>query len=138
VRFTKSIVYVILMQRHQPSDVLSYKDLLEELGQKCEGFSGAALAGVARAAASHALERAVNEFSEQANGSDIANESLSIMDCLVSRDDFNEAVEDVLNSMGNSDYADEDKETSEEIKPEEVDNKGDSVDESGGDPISPE
>lgn len=69
------------------------------------------MAGVARAAASHALERAVNEFSQQ-----IADESseaqstkaAAIIDCLVTRDDFLEAVKDVLESMGDSDFSEDD------------------------------
>ena len=85
---------------------------MEEIARNCEGFSGAALAGVARAAASHALERAVNEFSrfQEVNGSETAGEGSaapSIMDCIVTFDDFDEAVADVSASMGNSDYADE-------------------------------
>lgn len=77
----------------------SYADLLEEIAKKCDGYSGAALAGVARAAASHALERAVSEFSEHANG--------SMMDCLVTKEDFESAVSDVLTSTDNSDHSEE-------------------------------
>ena len=57
------------MQRADDSDaVLSYEDLLTKLAEGCDGFSGAAIAGVARAAASRALERAVAEFSPRAFG----------------------------------------------------------------------
>lgn len=101
------------------SGLLSYSELLEDIAKKCEGFSGAALAGVARAAASHALERAVNDFSEHANGSS-GQPTNSIMDCLVTREDFDCAVEDVLNSMGNSDHSEEKEEdVSNEAKAEE-------------------
>lgn len=87
-------------QRSKETDVLpSYLDLLEDIAEQCKGYSGAALAGVARAAASHALERAVNTFSEHANG--------SMMDCLVTREDFESAVADVLTSMDNSDHSEE-------------------------------
>jgi SpoVK/Ycf46/Vps4 family AAA+-type ATPase len=77
--------------------VSSYSELLEEIAKECDGYSGAALAGVARAAASHALERAVVEFSEYANG--------SMMDCLVTKEDFKSAVADVLTSTDNSDFS---------------------------------
>lgn len=80
--------------------------MLEEIAQKCEGFSGAALAGVARAAASHALQRAVDEFSERVITT--GQSTSSLMDCLVTREDFYAAVEDVLNSMGTSDHSDDD------------------------------
>lgn len=100
---------------------------MNTIAAKCDGFSGAALAGVARAAASHALERAVDEFSRNLNG---AMSAPSIMDCLVTMTDFNEAMDDVLQSMGNSDYA----EDGEEGVDEGVANDGDSAD----DPISPE
>jgi SpoVK/Ycf46/Vps4 family AAA+-type ATPase len=69
--------------------VSSYSELLEEIAKECDGYSGAALAGVARAAASHALE--------SANG--------SMMDCLVTKEDFKNAVADVLTSTENSDYS---------------------------------
>jgi SpoVK/Ycf46/Vps4 family AAA+-type ATPase len=129
-------------QRFQPSDIMSYESLLEELAKDCVGYSGAALAGVARAAASHALERAVNEFSQQVNGGDPTTASstgLSIMDCLVTREDFNEAVADVLSSMGNSDHSDEDSEddTSKEGMPAETDNAKAPFNESPDDSISP-
>jgi len=81
--------------------VLSYAELLEDIAKKCEGYSGAALAGVARAAASHALERTVNEFSEHANGGG------SMMDCLVTKEDFESAVADVATCTSNDDHSDE-------------------------------
>ena len=90
-------------------------ELLDAIAKKCEGFSGAAIAGVARAAASHALERAVNDFSVQANGSG-GQLTCSIMDCLVTRDDFDCAVEDVMTSMGNSDHSEEEEGHSDEAK----------------------
>ncbi|KAL3914694.1 MAG: hypothetical protein SGILL_006001, partial [Bacillariaceae sp.] len=75
------------------SPLLSYDDLLMRLAVDCEGFSGAALAGVARAAASHALERAVEAFSDQFQESPPSAPSSSvpsIMDCLVTQDDFSD------------------------------------------------
>jgi SpoVK/Ycf46/Vps4 family AAA+-type ATPase len=85
---------------------------MKEIAAKCDGYSGAALAGVARAAASHALERAVDEFSQTLNGQ--SSNAPSIMDCLVTSDDFDEAIEDVLQSMGNSDFSDEEEKENEE------------------------
>ncbi len=72
---------------------LSYEGLLHKLAVESEGFSGASLAGVARAAASHALERAVEES--------IVSDSPSstIMECLVRQEDFYEAIKDLANSQ---------------------------------------
>jgi SpoVK/Ycf46/Vps4 family AAA+-type ATPase len=106
--------------------------LLEDIAKKCEGYSGAAIAGVARAAASHALERAVNEFSERANGSS-GQPTSSIMDCLVKREDFYCAVEDVLTSMGNSDHSEEEGEDDSDETKESPES-----DESSNDDLSPE
>lgn len=100
-------------QKHTASYILSYDELMEDIAKQCDGFSGAALAGVARAAASHALERAVGEFSLSGDATD-AN---SMMDCIVTPADFTEAVNDVKNSMGTFDFSDEsdvDEETEEE------------------------
>jgi SpoVK/Ycf46/Vps4 family AAA+-type ATPase len=81
------------------------------LAVDCEGFSGAALAGVARAAASHALERAVDEFSDKLEEGTPRNrpqgETPSIMDCLVTQDDFYEAIMDIRNDMGTHDFSEE-------------------------------
>ena len=72
------------------------------LAVECDGMSGASLAGVARAAASHALERAVMNFST--SGHTPRN---MLTDCLVTRDDFIDAVKDVKNSQGSSDHSSE-------------------------------
>ena len=112
------------------SQLLSYNELMNKISEKCEGYSGASLAGVARAAASHALERAVDEFSQNLNGS--ATAPTTIMDCLVTPDDFSEAVDDVLQSMGNTDFSDE-----EDDKEEKEDSDNKEADEEE-DPISPE
>ena len=87
-------------------DPLSYDDLLAQLAIDCDGFSGAAIAGAARAAASRALERAVAECSE----------GVDIMDCLVTQQDFYEAIQDVRSSMGTYDHTEdeEDEGTAEE------------------------
>lgn len=67
-------------------------------------MSGASLAGVARAAASHALERAVEEFSARAGNE--AND-VSMLDCLVTEEDFASAIADVIASSGDSDWAEQ-------------------------------
>ena len=103
---------------HASTGLTSYSDLLEEIARKCEGFSGAALAGVARAAASHALQRAVDEFSDRVITA--GQTTSSLMDCLVTRDDFYSAVEDVMNSMGTSDHSDD-----ESLSPDEASEKAD-------------
>ena len=69
-------------------------------------MSGASLAGVSRAAASRALERAVTDFaghiaSDTSTGMEEGN---SISDCLVTQDDFEKAVEDVFESAKGGDY----------------------------------
>lgn len=60
------------------------------LAAECDGMTGAELAGVARAAASHALERAVMDFS-----ADPSHHSM-MKECLVTQQDFEDAVHDVL------------------------------------------
>jgi SpoVK/Ycf46/Vps4 family AAA+-type ATPase len=72
------------------SDVLTYADLLEYIAKKCEGeFSGASLAAITRAAASRALERAICNFDSQ---------NSTVTDCVVSQTDFEQAIQDVLES----------------------------------------
>lgn len=71
-------------------------------------MSGASLAGVARAAASHALERVVEEYSTTVaqNG----DSSMSMMDCLVTKEDFELAIQDVNESAGDRDWEPSDEE----------------------------
>jgi len=85
----------------------SYGDLLRKLAGRCGGFSGASLAGVCRAAASHALERAVEEFA--AVQADATSSTRSLLeDCVVTEGDFDAALEDVLESQGDSDWSTDD------------------------------
>lgn len=77
----------------------TYTELLQRLAEETDGFSGASLAAVARAAASHALERAVEEFAHQYR----AGNSL-LRDCVVTIDDFEEAKKDFEN-LDDSDFA---------------------------------
>ena len=93
-------------------DLQSYDELLESLAIECDGFSGASLAGVARAAASHALERAVEDFADSGQGTTLLEA------CVVTTEDFEAAVTDVMESLGTSDYAD-DEDTKEDDEQEE-------------------
>jgi len=81
----------------------TYEELLRDLAVECDGMSGASLAGVARAAASHALERVVETYS--AAVADNTDSSASMMDCLVTREDFDCAIRDVNESSGDTDWA---------------------------------
>jgi vesicle-fusing ATPase len=89
-------------RQEQDQDVLPlYSELLERLAEECEGFSGAMIAGVCRAAASHALERAVEEFVSNSGATSLLDE------CVVSQEDFQEAMEDVRKGLGDSDWAED-------------------------------
>jgi vesicle-fusing ATPase len=94
-------------------DSPTYMELLLQLANSCDGFSAASLAGVARAAASHALERAVEEVS--------CSSSHSILQCVVTMKDFSSATADIRNGLGDSDWSEE-----EESAPKEVDQDQDS------------
>ena len=88
-------------------------------------MSGASLAGVARAAASHALERVVGEYTDSlVQGSDSTN---TMMDCLVTKEDFRSAISDVNESAGDSDW----ELTEEEQEDFEEDNNTDDAEQSG-------
>ena len=69
-------------QKHLENNILSYDQLVERLAIDCDGFSGASIAGVTRAAASRALARSVGDSA-----------SSSIMDCIVSQDDLYHAIQ---------------------------------------------
>jgi SpoVK/Ycf46/Vps4 family AAA+-type ATPase len=100
------------------NQIMSYAELLNKIAVTCDGMSGASLAGVCRAAASRALERAVFDFAghigerneEEADG-------YSIEDCLVTEQDFDAAIEDVLESSKSGDGG-EDENESVEMKTE--------------------
>jgi vesicle-fusing ATPase len=95
--------------RLSTQSLLSYEELLETLAEECDGFSGASLAGVARAAASHALERAVEAFTEHTESSSL------LQDCVVTKEDFDCAMQDVRDSLGDADYT----ETEDDVKENE-------------------
>lgn len=99
------------MQRRGEEGAPTYDELLDIIAVECDGMSGASLAGVARAAASRALERAVNDFaghiaSERADVNGAEEGGNSISDCLVTQGDFEKAIEDVFESARSGDYTD--------------------------------
>ena len=98
----------------------SYEELLQFLAEKSDGFSGASLAGLARAAASHALERAVDNFASMDN-QNVDGTSLLLRDCAVTLSDFDEAILDMRSGMGNSDFGttNEEDENSSEVEAED-------------------
>eukprot|EP00578_Thalassiosira_sp_NH16_P023122 CAMPEP_0181089218 /NCGR_PEP_ID=MMETSP1071-20121207/7187_1 /TAXON_ID=35127 /ORGANISM="Thalassiosira sp., Strain NH16" /LENGTH=685 /DNA_ID=CAMNT_0023171155 /DNA_START=174 /DNA_END=2231 /DNA_ORIENTATION=+ len=86
----------------------SYEELLDVIAVECDGMSGASLAGVARAAASRALERAVTDFAGHIASDTSVEEGNSISDCLVTQSDFEKAIEDVFESAKGGDYTESD------------------------------
>ena len=86
--------------------VPSYEELLDHLAVECDGMTGASLAGVARAAASRALERAVDDFAGSVASGATAPGGATISDCLVTCEDFERAVEDVFKGTKGGDYVD--------------------------------
>ena len=90
--------------------VPTYDELLDIIAVECDGMSGASLAGVARAAASRALERAVTDFAGHVGSEQTLigeEEGNSLSDCLVLQEDFDRAVEDVFESAKGGDYTEE-------------------------------
>jgi SpoVK/Ycf46/Vps4 family AAA+-type ATPase len=82
-------------------DLPTYDELLLQVAEETDGFTGAMLAAVARAAASHALERAVEDFTlHYQDGRSM------LQDCIVTIDDFEDAKKD-FEGDGNSDYSPE-------------------------------
>ena len=79
-------------------DLLTYKELLVSIAEKCDTMSGASLAACVRAAASRALERAVFEFSHSIESSRNQPQRSIVSSCVVTEDDFNQAVHDVIES----------------------------------------
>eukprot|EP01083_Nonionella_stella_P252616 870133_1 len=92
-------------------------------------MSGASLAGVARAAASRALERAVTDFAGHiASGEstiDGMGEGSSISDCLVTQSDFEKAVEDVFDSAKGGDYTEMEDTKAKDDKTEDTESTSD-------------
>lgn len=85
------------------TDVLlpTYEELLQKLAEQCDGFSGASLTGVTRAAASHALERSVEDFS-------LHPDEMSLLErCVVTLEDFENAIADLSASLSNEDWVED-------------------------------
>jgi SpoVK/Ycf46/Vps4 family AAA+-type ATPase len=82
-------------------ELVSYEELLVFIAEKCDKMSGASLAAITRAAASRALERAVSEFTDSID-KDRPHRSI-VSDCVVTLDDFEQAVHDVLESSREGD-----------------------------------
>jgi len=90
--------------KHLENNILSYAQLVEQLAIDCDGFSGASIAGVTRAAASRALARSVGRLSS----GDKVDSPSSIMDCIVSQDDLYHAIQIVRGRSRNLDSVVED------------------------------
>jgi len=89
------------MASHHKVDLPTHDELLLRLAVECDGFSGASIAGVCRAAASHALERAVEELSQ---ASDLERNRSLLDECVVVEGDFDAAIADVKAGLGDSDW----------------------------------
>lgn len=102
------------LQAKGSEGIPSSDELLDLIAVETDGMSGASLAGVNRAAASRALERAVTDFAGRvtqdsmmgldSGDNDGENDENSIANCLVTLEDFEKAVEDVFESAKGSDY----------------------------------
>uniref|UniRef100_A0A7S2YHQ5 Vesicle-fusing ATPase n=1 Tax=Entomoneis paludosa TaxID=265537 RepID=A0A7S2YHQ5_9STRA len=114
----------------EDAPLLTYDELMQSIAEECEGFSGASLAGLTRAAASHALERAVNEFMTHSS-------SYSINDCVVLWSDFEEAIQDVKAGLGDSDWAEDDDEKKEDEEETDEINASDENDNKVADDAAP-
>ena len=108
----KPLISLQLFQTMDESNLLSYEELLLSIAQRCEGMSGASLAGVARAAASRALERSVSDFAATNDSDDGA----SISNCLVTQEDFSYAIDDVFESTKGGDGGEDDSNASNNSK----------------------
>lgn len=86
---------------------MSYDELLEDLAQACEGFSGASLAAIPRAAASRALERAVTQYSVDLNENRGKQDAIAMLDCVVQVEDLECAVRDVRRSASTKRFGQE-------------------------------
>ena len=106
------------------SDILTYDQLINKLALDCDGFSGASIAGVVRAAASRALARAVGQRSDDLDPSSKDEETpFTIMDCVVTQDDFYLAIHDARENAGFFDHTEEEDLTEEDLT-DETDRRG--------------
>lgn len=103
------------LQKNLDKEIIAYDELLNKIAMRCDGMSGASLAGVCRAAASRALERAVFDFAGHIGEKNEEEEAegYSIEDCLVTEQDFDAAIEDVLESSKSGDGGEDENEPDE-------------------------
>merc|ERR1712048_956036 len=78
---------------------MGYDELLNLIAEQSSGVSGASLAGICRSAASRALERAVSDFAGSLYDDVEVASSTEMDDCLVRKDDFVQAIQEMI-SMG--------------------------------------
>jgi len=90
--------------REKVVELMTYHELLTYLSKRCDGYSGAQLSAIPRAAASRALERAVSMYSVDLDDktktkNDKNNkgrqEAVAMFDCVVTIEDLEYAVDDV-------------------------------------------
>jgi vesicle-fusing ATPase len=102
------------LQKNLDKEIIAHDELLNKIALQCDGMSGASLAGVCRAAASRALERAVFDFAGHiGEKNEEEAEGYSIEDCLVTEQDFDAAIEDVLESSKSGDGGEDENEPDE-------------------------
>ena len=117
------------MDQDDHSSLLSYEELIDLMAVECDGMSGASLAGVARAAASRALERAVTDFAGHIATTDAEDEvQNSINDCLVTQEDFERACDDVFESAKAEEYEEEGRKPQAKRKEDATDDTNDGHD----------
>lgn len=77
-------------------DVEGYDSLMSSLASVTEGFTGAELAGLVRAAASYALERTVSGMADTAAGEEVERRREIAVECRLTAEDFGRGLADVL------------------------------------------
>jgi len=98
------------MEEEEIVRMMTYQELLTYLSKRCDGYSGAQLSAIPRAAASRALERAVSLYSvdlddktrtdtnndnNNNNNNKGRQEAVAMFDCVVTLEDLDYAVDDV-------------------------------------------
>merc|ERR1712151_399860 len=100
-----TVAYQKLKELKNTNDIPTYNELVHNLAKKCTNeMSGASIASICRAAASHALERAVYDFETyEIEDHDEKDEDYyyhqSIMNCLVTNEDFEYGLNDILDNI---------------------------------------
>jgi len=120
-----------LKNKNDDAKLLTYDQLTTKLANECDGFSGASIAGVVRAAASRALARAVGQRSDDFDPSSVSSNTKkeedtttqthsTIMDCLVTQEDLYQAIQDAQKRSGFGDHTTEEEGSTTE---EDIDSK---------------